>query len=183
MAGKSKSERLQKIREEFWPEVDVWTGGEHDKGWFKAPRTLPLIRALMKSKALTGAGDPATVYLELLSRQYGEGVVEIQNEAEHAYAAGYTSSRAVRTWQNHMRCLERLDFVKIKGIGKHAFKYVILAPAVAALEVLHTKGLVPQDWWDAFTDRRIQTGELSYEERAAVRKRSKIKLIDGQQSA
>ena len=50
MATKTKSDRLQKIREEFWPLLDVWTGGEHDKGWFKAPRTLPLILALIQSK-------------------------------------------------------------------------------------------------------------------------------------
>jgi hypothetical protein len=183
MAGKSKSDRLQKVREEFWPEVDAWTGGEHDKGWFKAPRTLPLILALIQNKELTGAGDPTTVYLELLSRQFGEGVVEIQNEAEHAYAAGYTSSRAVRTWQDHMRSLEKLGFIKIKGIGKHAFKYVILVPPVTALEELREKGLVPGDWWDAFNDRRIQTGELSHAERVAVQKRSKIKRIDQQQTA
>jgi hypothetical protein len=183
MATKVKSDRLQKIRQEFWPEVDVWTGGEHDKGWFKAPRTLPLILALIQDKKLSESSDPTRVYLELLSRQFGDGVVEIQNEAEHAYAAGYTSSRATRTWQDHMRCLERLGFIKIKGIGKHAFKYVALVHPVSALEELRKKNLVPQDWWDAFTDRRIQTGELSYEERAAVHERSKIKLIDQAQSA
>ena len=183
MAAKSKSDRLLKIREEFWPQVDVWTGGEHDKGWFKAPRTLPLILALIQDKQLTGSADPTTVYLELLSRQFGEGIVEIQNEAEHAYAAGYTSSRAARTWQDHMRCLERLGFIKIKGIGKHAFKYVALVHPVAALEELRGKNLVPQDWWDAFTDRRIQTGELSYQERASAQQRSKIKPIDQAQRA
>jgi len=134
MATKVKSDRLQKIRQEFWPEVDVWTGGEHDKGWFKAPRTLPLILALIQDKKLSESSDPTRVYLELLSRQFGDGVVEIQNEAEHAYAAGYTSSRATRTWQDHMRCLERLGFIKIKGIGKHAFKYVALVHPVSALE-------------------------------------------------
>ncbi len=183
MAGKSKSERLQKIREEFFPQLDVWTGGEHDKGWFKAPRTLPLVLALIQSKSLTGSSDPTTVYLELLSRQFGEGVVEIQNEAEHAYAAGYTSSRAIRTWQDHMRCLEKLGFIRIKGIGKHAFKYVALVHPVAALEQLRNQGLVPEDWWAAFTDRRIQTGELSFQERAIAQQRSKIKRIDQAQSA
>jgi hypothetical protein len=183
MAGKTKSDRLQKIREEFWPQVDVWTGGEQDKGWFKVPRTLPLILALIQSKEVTGNADPTRVYLELLSRQFGEGVVEIQNESEHAYAAGYTSSRAERTWQDHMRCLEKLGFIKIKGIGKHAFKYVALVHPVSALEELRKKNLVPEDWWDAFRDRRTQTGELSYEERTAVQQRSNITRIDKAQGA
>jgi hypothetical protein len=46
-----------------------------DDGWFKAPRTLPLILALIRDKKLTPKGDPTSVYLELLSRQFGDGIV------------------------------------------------------------------------------------------------------------
>jgi hypothetical protein len=167
-------ERRQRIREEFWPDEDAWTGGEHDKGWFKAPRTLPLILTLMRSKDLSGTSDPSNVYLELLSRQFGDGVVEIQNEAEHAYAAGYSSTRAVRTWQDLMRCLEKLGFIKIKGIGKNAFKYVLIVHPATVIKRLQDDGNIPQEWLDAYRDRRTQTKELSYEERLAVRSRSKI---------
>jgi hypothetical protein len=32
---------------EFWPNEIVWTG-ENEKGWFRAPRTLPLILAFTR---------------------------------------------------------------------------------------------------------------------------------------
>src|SRR5690242_4181638 len=103
----AQSERLQKVREEFWPGADPWTGAAGiDDGWCKMPRTLPLILSLMREKSLSGKGDPSSVYVELLSRQFGDGVVEIQNPAEHAHAAGYTSKRGERTWEEHMKTLE-----------------------------------------------------------------------------
>lgn len=183
MAGESKNDRRSRIREQFWPDADAWTGGEHDKGWFKSPRTLPLILALLRSKELSGTADPTAVYLELLSRQFGDGVVEIQNEAEHAYAAGYNSSRAIRTWQEQMRLLERLGFIKVKGIGKHAFKYVLIVHPATAINALHETARIPADWWDAYCDRRLQTKELSYAERQAARARSKIRTIEKAESA
>jgi hypothetical protein len=127
MAGRravAQSERLRNVRDEFWPDADPWTGAQPiDDGWFKAPRTLPLILGLMRDKALSPKGDPTSVYLELLSRQFGDGIVEIQNQAEHAYAAGYTSERgARRTWEEHMRLLNSLGFIKIKKVGANPFR-------------------------------------------------------------
>ena len=47
--------------------------------------------------------DPSSVYLDLISRQRGEGVIEMGHEADHVFASGYTGRRAVRTWQERMR--------------------------------------------------------------------------------
>lgn len=165
MANKSRSDYLRKVKAEYWATVDAFTGGDHDKGWFRAPRTLPLILSLLQDKALTGNRDPTRVYLELFSRHYNTGVVEIQSESEHAYAAGYRSSRATRTWQEHMRCLEQLGFIKIQAIGSHAFKYVLLVHPAVAIEQLRSQGKVQEDWWVTYTDRRNRSGELSVEER------------------
>ena len=174
----AQSERLRKVRDEFWPDADPWTSGEHDDGWFKAPRTLPLVLNLIRDKNLTPKGDPTSVYLELLSRQFGDGIVEIQNPAEHAYAAGYRSQRGVRTWEEHMRVLESLGFIKIKGVRPNAFKYVLIVHPSTAIHQLEQNGSVPKEWMDVYRDRRIVTKELSYEERQAARQRSKIKPID-----
>ena len=182
MAG-SRSERREKIREEFWPGEDAWTGGDPEKGWFKAPRTLPLLLGLMRSKGLTGNADPSSVYLELLSRQFGDGVVEIQNEAEHAYASGYASTRAVRTWQEQMKRLEALGFIKIKGIGKQAFKYILIVHPSQVVKSLLEQNKLPEGWWDAYRDRRIQTKEPSYEERQALKARAKIVSLGGVRKA
>jgi len=53
-------EKRERIRNEFFKDEDAWTG-ENEKGWFKAPRTLPLILELLSSKDLSGNFDPTGV--------------------------------------------------------------------------------------------------------------------------
>ena len=49
----------------------AWNGT--GSGWFKGPRTLPLILALLSSKTLTGGRDVSRVYLELLAHHTDGG--------------------------------------------------------------------------------------------------------------
>ena len=93
-----KSEERTNLRDRFWPGAKAWTG-EDSKGWFRAPRTFPLLLTLLKSKALSGRQDPSSAYLALWARHLDSGIVEITNERELAYEAGYTGNRALRTWQ------------------------------------------------------------------------------------
>jgi hypothetical protein len=44
--------RREELRNQYWPTEDLWTG-EHEKGWFPAPRTLPLILTLLSSKQIS----------------------------------------------------------------------------------------------------------------------------------
>src|SRR5688572_18551276 len=125
-------ERRQKLRREFWPNEDAWTG-VNEKGWFFAPRTLPLLLSLMGTKAVSGNLDPTAVYLELVSRHIDGGVVEMVSYADHAYAAGYDGQRGIRSWQERMNTLERLGLIKTKRIGNHLFKYVLLIHPTAAI--------------------------------------------------
>src|SRR5215467_7009300 len=85
------ADRRAQLKEHYWPEDAAWNGA--GAGWFKGPRTLPLI-------------------LALLSRHFDGGVIEMGNEADHAYAAGYTGSRAIRTWHERMLLLQELGFIK-----------------------------------------------------------------------
>jgi hypothetical protein len=47
------SEKRERIRNEFFDDEEAWTG-ENEKGWFKAPRTLPLILELLSTEELSG---------------------------------------------------------------------------------------------------------------------------------
>jgi len=89
------AEKRERIRNEFFDDEEAWTG-KNEKGWFKAPRTLPLIPELLSSKELSGNYDPTGVYLELLSRHIDGGIIEMTDEAAPAYGAGYFRSRAIR---------------------------------------------------------------------------------------
>ncbi len=66
MTKKAAQDRRAKYKAEYWPHEIAWTG--EDSGWFRAPRTLPLILALLRTKKISGNQDPSGVYLELLGR-------------------------------------------------------------------------------------------------------------------
>ena len=158
------AEKREKLREEYWPNEDAWTG-VNEKGWFRAPRTLPLLLTLMRSKSLSGGLDPTQVYLELLTRHFDGGVIEMAHEADHAYAAGYSGNRAVRSWQERMKVLEKLGFIRIKQIGNQRYRYVLIVHPATAVERLREKNLVNKAWFEAYQARKMETKEESYEER------------------
>lgn len=151
------AERRAQHKERFWKNEESFNGT--GSGWFKAPRTLPLILALLSQKQLTGGRDIARVYLELLSRHMDGGVIEIGNEADHAYAAGYAGTRAVRTWSERMQLLEKLGFIKTKKVGGQRYKLVLLTDPVSAVASLYRQRRVPEGWFEAYSLRLLETKE------------------------
>jgi hypothetical protein len=158
------TERREKYREEFFKGEEAWTC-ENEKGWFRATRTLPLILVLLSDKKLRGKLDPTSVYLELVARHIDSGVIEMKDEAEHASAAGFFSSRAVRSWQERMQILEKNGFIKTQKIGSQRYKYVLIVHPTVAVQRLRDKELVSDDWWAAYRARQIEIKEDSFEDR------------------
>jgi hypothetical protein len=171
------AERREKYRDEFFKNEEPWTG-ENEKGWFRASRTLPLILALLAEKSLSGKLNPTSVYLELLARHIDTGVIEMKDAAEHASAAGFFSNRAVRTWQERMKILERNGFIKTKKIGSQHYKFVLLVHPTVAVQRLRDKKKVSDEWWDAYRARQIEVKEDSFEDRQK-KKNAKIVSIAG----
>jgi hypothetical protein len=169
----SGAERREKLRKEFWPNEDAWTG-ENEKGWFRAPRTLPLLLGLLGEKSLSGNQDPAKVYVELFARHIDGGVIEMGHEADHAFAAGYDGPRGVRTWRERMRTLEKLGVIRTRRVGNQDFKYVLLVHPTVAIKRLRDAGKVPAHWWDAYRARQLETKEVLYELRPAAKKTQKV---------
>ena len=168
------AEKRESIRLTYWPDEDAWTG-INEKGWFRAPRTLPLLLTILRSKALSGSIDPSQVYLELLTRHFDGGVIEMAHEGDHAYAAGYQGERAVRTWQERMNTLEKLGFIRTKKIGNQAYKYVLIVHPATVVERLRQKKLIELEWLEAYLARQIETKEDSYTVRMKRLKKSKKK--------
>ena len=151
------AERRAQHKERYWKDAESFNGT--GSGWFKAPRTLPLILALLSHRQLTGGRDVARVYLELLSRHMDGGVIEIGNESDHAYASGYSGTRAVRTWNERMQLLEKLGFIKTKRVGGQRYKLVLLTDPLSAVANLYRQGSVPEAWWEAYVLRALETRE------------------------
>jgi hypothetical protein len=159
--------KRQKLREEFWPDVPAWLK-EEETGWFAAPRYLPLLLSLLGSKELSGNKDATRVYLELYSRHRDSGIVEMEDERQHAYAAGYEGSRAVRTWQERMEILEKHGFINVKAIGNQPYKYVLLVHPKVVILTLHAAGKTNPQWWDTYRARLAELNEDDAKFRASA---------------
>jgi len=161
----------EKIRKTFWRHEDAWTG-EDEKGFFQAPRTLPLILHLV-SKTIDAKGNAARVYLELWARHMGGGVIEMKHEGEHAYAAGYVGARAMRTWRDHMLLLEKHGFIRVHSSGNQRFKYVLLIHPTSIVEKLKSEGKLDEHWRLTYETRQIETKEETFEARVKAGKTPK----------
>jgi hypothetical protein len=162
MTQAGKTETLKKkrrdLREELWPGQRAWLS-EREKGFFMAPRTLPLLMNLLDLKKVGGNLAPSSVYLELLSRHRSDGFIEVGFEEDHAAAAGYTGSQAKRAWRNRMAILEKHGFIKVKPSLGRQYGYVLLVHPSIAVSEMRAKGLVPDEWWEAYRARQIDAGE------------------------
>lgn len=152
VGAQKAGEKRKALREEFWPGEVAWGSGK-EAGFFSAPRTLPFILQALSSRKVAVNQDPGSVYLELLSRHMGEGIVILTHEEDHAYSAGYTTTKA---WRARMRILEKYGFIKIQKLGTR-FAYVLLVHPTMAMEYLFKKGLIQQDLWDAYRNRLTET--------------------------
>lgn len=156
-SGTAAQDRRAKLKAEFWPQVPAWLGPV-ETGYFCAPRTLPLVLRALRHKAVSGDKDPGSVYVDLLANHMGQGVVELSDEEDHAFAAGYTS---VRSWRDRMKVLEDAGFLKPISPGNRRYGRVVLVHPSIAMKQLYEGGKLPQRVWDAYRSRRIVTKEAS----------------------
>ena len=106
---------------------------------------------------------------ELLARHIDGGVVEMGHEEDHTYYAGYTGSRAVRTWHERSRLLERIGFIKVKAKGNRSYGNVLLVHPTVAVQKLYEDGKIDQRWWDTYCQRQVETKEASHQERMTAK--------------
>jgi hypothetical protein len=180
---KSKAqEQREKIRRRFFTGEDAWTG-ENEKGWFRSPRTLPLLLLLLSSKEISGKKDVTKVYVELWSRHIGEGIIEMKQEAEHAYASGYPGRRGVRSWQERMKILEAHGIIKSVSVSGVTRKYVLLVHPTKFVQGLINAGKVSPEWLNSYHDRQIETKETTHEARKKMRPAQKVVPIGAARAA
>lgn len=132
-------------------------------GWAKVPRVLAIILQLLRLKTVRGTArgteDPGSVYVELLTHVWGEGVFEIEDERKHAEAAGYQrGERQLRTWRERMRALVDLGFICTAPHGTSEFDYVIIVNPYIAVENLYRQKRIGEGWWLAFRERWVKEG-------------------------
>lgn len=126
-----------------WPQLK-------EVGWAKVPRTISVLLAVVRLNSPKGL-DPAGAYLDLLSRNMGEGLVEITSEVEHAMLSGLSgTNRGVRSWRERLRALSELGFVRLFPAGGPRVDQVVLLHPTSAMTALRDAGKVRDDLWTIF---------------------------------
>jgi hypothetical protein len=160
-SGSFASQRRDELREELWPgsRKQIWHRHDH-KGFGTIPRLLPLVLHLIKR--LSKKGNPADVYLQLWARNFDEGFIEVTDELALAFEAGYDSTRALRTWRDHIFKLEKLGFIKIQPAGIRPIAYILLLNPLDVCARLKKDGskAVSPEWWNAFLKRAKEIGAV-----------------------
>jgi hypothetical protein len=145
-------------REQLWPEVDVsqlWHRGEN-QGFTTIPRTLPLFMLILNQEASKRVSE---TYLGLWARANDRSVVQLHGKSDElAFAAGFSGSRMVSTWESRIDLLEEIGAIKIASfVGKKRGYALIIDPYLVASR-LHAEGKVLKDHWDALNQLALSTG-------------------------
>lgn len=157
---RSAASKRMALRHNFWPDVtpsSLWLRKERT-GFSTVPRTMPLIGRIMDQ--LSGKGFPLySTYLCLWCRVYDEAFVEVRNDRELAFEAGFSGTRGEVTWRTRMRKLQDLGFIDIKSGLASDFQYVlILNPILVIAQTYRTRGLVEDTAYAALMARLIEVG-------------------------
>lgn len=129
-------------------------------GWFKAPRTLPIILKILNQKGVRGKDDLTVVYLELLSRVWDEQIVQMDDPDAHAARCGFSKNRR-RSWLERMELLARLGFIEATPNGPKRFGFVRVVHPHRAVQALRMDRpeLVPAALWNELVAAAIECGD------------------------
>jgi hypothetical protein len=108
---------------------------------------------LARNRIITGRLDCSSVYLELLSRDFGQGLVEILDEDEHAFCAGYFGNRAIRSWRERIDMLVSVGFIRTSPRGNRRVGYVLLVSHSLIVERLREEKKIDDAWWQVYQHR------------------------------
>jgi hypothetical protein len=157
MRNKTPADRRREDqRNDLWPGSSDWIWDIHDEensvGFATISRLMPWITVLIRHLAGKGK-DPSGIYWELWCRDMGQGIIQINDEQECAFASGYASQRALRTWREHVQLLVDLHFLKVERNGNREVGYVLLMNPITVSRWYHEQNKTPEGWWISFSTR------------------------------
>jgi len=146
--------KRRELRDTLWPNAKYHVWSRHDNdGFVTIPRLLALVTHLIRS--LTPKSDPSKAYWELWCRTRDQMFVTIDDEDAHAFAAGYTGTRGLRTWRENMWKLQKLGFIRILPEGNRDIGHVLIVNPLEVCAQLYKSrpNDVTEQWWSAFVRR------------------------------
>lgn len=152
------------IKSECWPNIsnaDLWYRKER-KGFSTIPRPLPLVMRIMDE--LT-SGKPVSIsYFVLWCRVFDSSLVEVKEKEDIAYESGFTGQKAVNTWQQRMKKLESLGFIKIAPSPTNSIQYVLIVNPYHAVRELFKAKKVSKEVYLKLKLRLQEVGAKDLEE-------------------
>lgn len=149
------------LRDQLFPncESELWNR-KTVNGFTTIPRTLGLIMTLLEQMFDRKKGhDVSRTYFELWCRAFDDYLVEVNDVEAFAFSAGFVSkSRNVRSWEERVKVLAELGFIRVAPSGTRKQAYVLLVDPHRVVKSLRDAGKIPQDWWGAYTKRASETG-------------------------
>jgi hypothetical protein len=147
-AKRRREAREEAFGSDSWSRT--WKSARERRGFACLPRVLPILLELAHSRGLTKTKDCRSVYVELFCRDWGEGLIEIRDEGEHALRAGYLPPRGIRSWRERMAALEAGGFIETKPRSTRSIGYVLLRHPDEVIRLLRSRGQVPDALWLAY---------------------------------
>lgn len=159
-SSKSRSfgKKTLELRNAFFGDIagEVWS--RHGaKGFTTIPRILSLVLSLIGELGKKG-GNPSRVYFDLWCRSWDYALIQITDEQDMAYSSGYTGTRAVRSWREHILSLTDSGFILTKELGNRDVAFVVIRDPYKVVFELQKQGKVPTEWWNAFMKSIIDSG-------------------------
>ncbi|WP_207770975.1 hypothetical protein [Kumtagia ephedrae] len=153
-------DKVLALRARLWPDLiedELWYHKKYD-GFVTIPRTMPLIMSIIDD--LTKGTPASSTYLDLWCRTFPEMYVSLSEQTKLAYGAGFTGQRARRTWQERIRLLNELGFIRVaEGMAGEFSHAVVINPHVALKRLKDQKhpGLVASKY-NALLERAGEVG-------------------------
>lgn len=168
---KSKiSEQKLALRQRVWPgvtEADLWIRQKR-VGFTTIPRILPLMAVIMDS--LSKNKPISSTYFDLWCRAFDECFVVLNKQTEMAFHSGFAGQRAVQTWSERIKILDKLGFIKVASGPNGPLSYaLILNPYRVVQTITKTKPeLIREDLQNALHERAIEIGATDLEDPATT---------------
>ncbi|MEP2232721.1 MAG: hypothetical protein ABJP70_05835 [Erythrobacter sp.] len=140
----------------------LWDRTERD-GFATIPRTMPLILNIMDD--MSGKGFPVgNTYFEMWCRLYDELFLTLNRPEEMAFYAGFSGQRALRTWKDRVKRLEKLGFVDIKSGPLGELSFAVFFNPYHVIKRAHLKGEVIEDKYRALVIRANEIGAFDLDD-------------------
>ena len=152
--GSKRLQRNLKIRKRLWPKLradQVWNWKNRD-GFTTIPRAMPYFFKIMDD--LSKSKPISSTYFALWCRLWDEsGLIKATNTQLLAQESGFSGQRAISTWRNRMKILEKWGFIKAKPLAAEQYGYILLLNPYKIVKKLYEEGkYTDEGWYNALYD-------------------------------